>query len=82
MPCTERIRSIELTFSTPSFAKVDRWLWTDFSTLDSVPRTVRYRHHPRVGPSNPQIPRSRYNKAFRGHLFRVGRSKKSRVKGD
>ena len=59
-----------------TFTEVDRWSWTSFSALDPVPLTVRYHHHPRVGPSNPQIPRSRYNKTFKGHLFRVGRSKK------
>lgn len=76
MPCTDWTRSIEMVSDTLSFTEVDRWLLTDFATLDPVPRIVRYRHHPRVGPSNPQLPRTGYNKTFRGHRFRVGRSKK------
>ena len=76
MPCTDWIRHMEFTPCTLTFNDVDRWLMTDFTNTDSVPRVVRYRHHPRVGPSNPQQPRTRYNKAFRGHLFKVGKSKK------
>ena len=70
------LTAMELTQMSLTFNEIESWLSTDFATLDSVPRIVRYRHHPRVCPSNPQLPRTRYNKAFRGHLFRVGRSKK------
>lgn len=76
MASTDWTRSLELTSGMHTITEINRWLLTDFSTLDPVPRIVRYRHHPRVCPSNPQLPRTRYNKAFRGHLFRVGRSKK------
>ena len=76
MTCTDWIKSFELTTGMHTITEIDRWSWTDFSTLDPVPKVVRYRHHPRVGLSNPQMPRMRYNKAFRGHRFRVGRSKK------
>jgi len=76
MTCTDWIRSIELTSGMHTITEIDRWSWTDFSTLDPVPRTVRYRHHPRVGPSNPQQPVTRCHRLFTGHRFRVGRSKK------
>ena len=76
MTYTDWTRSIELTPGMYTMIEIDRWSWTDFSTPDPVPRTVRYRHHPRVSQSDPQLPRMRYNKAFRGHRFRVGRSKK------
>lgn len=76
MTSTDWTKSIGLTSGISTLTKMDRWSWTDFSTLDSVPKTVRYCHHPRVSPSNPQLPRTRYNKAFRGHRFKVGKSKK------
>ena len=76
MTYTDWARSLELTSSPLSLTEVDRWADLIVASIDPVPRIVRYRHHPRVGPSNPQLPRTRYNKAFRGHLFRVGRSKK------
>ena len=76
MVCTEWIKSTETVSNISTFTEMNKWSWTDFKTLDPVPRTVRYRHHPRVSQSNPQLPRSRYNKAFRGHLFGIGRSKK------
>lgn len=76
MTCIEFRRSSELTSGTLTFDEVDRWLAIVSAPIDPVPGIVRYRHHPRVGPSNPQMPRTRYNKAFRGHRFRVGGSKK------
>ena len=76
MPYIEFRIATELISSSFSFTEVDRWADLILTPIDPVPRVVRYRHHPRVGPSNPQLPRTRYNKAFRGHLFRVGRSKK------
>jgi len=66
----------EFTNSTLTFSDIERWSWTDFSTADPVPRTMRYCHHPRVSPSNPKLPRKRYNMTFKGHQFKVGRSKK------
>ena len=48
----------------------------DLPLPDTVPKTVRYRQHPRVCPSNPQIPRGRNYSQFKGHQFKVGRSKK------
>lgn len=76
MAYTEWTKSIELTSSPLSFTEVDRWLITAFTDTDSVPKTVRYRHHPRVGQSNPQQPAKRCHQLFSGHPFRVGRSKK------
>ena len=76
MTYTEWTRSLELTHCPLTITESDKWLWDFSHPIDTVPKVVRYRNHPRVGPSNPQLPRSRYNKAFRGHLFRVGRSKK------
>jgi len=71
---TDLIR--EFTGSALTLSDVERWLWTDFSTLDPMPKTVRYCHHPRVGQSNPQQPRLKSYRYFRGHQFRVGESKK------
>lgn len=76
MTYTDWTRSLELTSSPLSFTEIDRWSRTDFSTLDPVPKVVRYRHHPRVGPSNPQQPVSKCHRLFTGHRFKVGRSKK------
>lgn len=44
--------------------------------IDPVPKTVRYRNHPRVGPINPQQPSTRRHRSFIGHRLRVGKSKK------
>ena len=71
--------SIEIasTYGTITEGMADRWLLLqDIQSLDPVPKIVRYCNHPRVCPSNPQLPRGRYNQTFKGHLFRVGRSKK------
>ena len=76
MPCIDWIRFIDLTPRTLTIAESDRWSWEFSHPYYPVPKIVRYRHHPRVSQSNPQMPRTRYNKAFRGHRFRVGRSKK------
>ena len=77
MTIIEFFDSFESSFFTLTDDVYDSFLLSAFpQKLDTVPKTVRYRQHPRVGPSNLQQPVTRHHQSFTGHRFRVGRSKK------
>ena len=66
----------DCTPGTMTSSMIDKWVVDFDHNIYPVPKRVRYSHPPRVCQSNPQMPRTRSNRTFRGHPFRVGKSKK------